>query len=68
MCNCRYCGQPLRQQQQGTKPAKVNGQIVFTETITLVDCTNRACPLWMVTREQASYCTMDLEPYLGKQP
>lgn len=62
---CRCCGQSLRQQTQGTKPAKVNGEIVFTSSITIVDCLNPDCPLYYVTREANAYAAMDLAPYLN---
>lgn len=61
--NCRHCGRPMHQARQGVKPAKVNGEIVFTDTVTLVDCRHNDCPLYYVTLEVNNYLAADLRPY-----
>lgn len=50
MTTCR-CGHELRIYTQGSKPARVNGVIVFTDTVTLAECRNPECPRRWITRE-----------------
>lgn len=61
---CRCCGKPMRRFAQGCKPARVNGEIVFTEVMALVDCQNTDCNLWMQTFSLDSYEALDLAPYM----
>jgi hypothetical protein len=60
---CRCCGQPLHSYEQGHKPQRINGVIVNTEFVTLVECHNKNCDLRMVTLSIPYYFTADLEQY-----
>jgi len=61
---CRCCGQPMHNYEQGCKPARINGEIVFTSSYTIVECHNKSCGMWMQTFVWGEYHTHDLAAYL----
>lgn len=60
---CRCCDQPMRRLSQGCHPKRVNGVIVFTDVMVLVDCQNPACKMYQQTINLENYPTLDLSKY-----
>ena len=55
---CPVCKQPPRLDRQGRKPARINGEIVFTEYHTLATCLTPGCPMHTVTLDEREYQRM----------
>ncbi len=60
---CRVCGKPMRRFAQGCTPTRINGEIVFTDVMVMVDCQNKACTMYMHTVNVDTYDTLDLSKY-----
>jgi hypothetical protein len=60
---CRHCQQDMYIHSIQEYPAKYN-----LVPLTLIECHNPGCKLWMQTYNKATYATKDLTPYLkGKR-
>lgn len=55
---CPCCHQPPRLDRMGDKPARINGEIVFTAFYNLATCLTPGCPMWQVTKHEDVYRTM----------
>lgn len=56
---CIECGSELHQyeQQSGPYVRNADGDLIATGRITIVECTNARCNLWMVTASVENYPT-----------
>jgi len=64
---CRCCGEPLQVREQGCKPQRIDGKIVFTQTMRQLECLNTTCAFWMQTftdSEEHPYSERDLSAYM----
>lgn len=55
---CPCCKQPPRLDRQGFNPARVNGEIVFTEYRNLATCLTPDCEMQWVTLDESVYQRM----------
>ena len=63
---CRCCGQPMQVREQGCKPKRIDGKIVFTQTMYQLECLNTGCHMWMQTlcdTPEHPYSEIDLSIY-----
>jgi hypothetical protein len=52
---CAICNQPLDTKYQGTKPARIDGKVVFTDQVEMITCWTDGCAAWGITTTPHNY-------------